>query len=312
MKFPLKPFRLIILFMLFLHSGDAHGQYRVLEESEVARLTELPHQLPEISGIILTPYNTAIGHNDRGGEARLYEFDIKTGYKIRTIEIENAKNKDWEDITSDSKYIYIGDFGNNRGRRKKLKIYRIKWPEKGSERIPIEAEKIRFTYADQTDFEKRKKHNYDCEAVICFGDSLYLFTKNRADGFTNVCALPKIPGEYVATVTQTFDTDGLVTGADIYHYGKHKILSLIGYNKAHKTYMPFIWTFTKFDNTSFFSGDATRVDLPMYIQAEGIAFLNAKKIYFTNEEGKDISSGIYLYKLTAGNYTQFRKMIFMK
>lgn len=296
MKIPLFPLGLIILLMPVLIPVTVYGQYRVLENSEIERLTELPEQLPEISGIIITPYNTAIGHNDRGGKARLYEFDTKTGRKIRTIEIDNAKNRDWEDITSDSEYIYIGDFGNNRGKREKLKIYRIKWPEKGSERITIEAEKIRFIYADQTDFETRKNHNYDCEAVISWGDSLYLFTKNRADGFTNVCALPKMPGEYVATVTQSFDTDGLITGADVLVNGKNGILSLIGYNKSDKKYKPFIWTFTGIEKGTFFSGDAVRVDLPMLIQAEGIAFLNAKKILFTNEEGKGEASAIYEIK----------------
>ncbi|RLD19529.1 MAG: hypothetical protein DRI69_08155 [Bacteroidetes bacterium] len=280
---------------LFL-ADTVYGQYRVLEEHEIEHLAELTEQLPEVSGIIMTPYNTAIGHNDRGGKARLYEFDIKTGHKIRTIEIDHAKNRDWEDITSDAEYIYIGDFGNNRGRRERLKVYRIKWPEKGSERISVRAEKIRFTYADQTDFEKRKNHNYDCEAVISFGDSLYLFTKNRADGRTNVCALSKTPGEYVTTVTQTFDTDGLVTGADIFENGKLKMLSLIGYNKSDNTYMPFIWTFTKFNDADFFSGNAERVDLPMHIQTEGISFVKSKKILFTNEEGKDNPSSLYQVK----------------
>jgi len=269
----------------------------VLDVNEIEHLTDAPKQLPEISGFVVTPFNTVIGHNDKGGKTRLYEFDMKTGEKIRTIEIENAKSKDWEDITSDSKYIYIGDFGNNRGRREKLKIYRVKWPEKGSERLTLKAEKIRFEYADQTDFKKKKKHNYDCEALIAYGDSLYLFTKNRGDERTNVCALPKIPGEYIARVTQTFDSDGLVTGADIYGKGKHTILALVGYNKTEQTYKPFIWTFTKFEGSDFFSGQAVRVNLPMHVQAEGIHFLNGKKVLFANEEGPDLNSALYEIKI---------------
>lgn len=283
--------------MPFLISATVNGQYRVLENSEIEHLTVLPEQLPEISGIILTQYNTAIGHNDRGGKARLYEFDLKTGKKLRTIEIEDSKNKDWEDITSDLEYIYIGDFGNNRGKRGKLTIYRVKWPKKGTERISLKSEEIRFNYADQTDFEKRKNHNYDCEAMISLGDSLYLFTKNRGDGRTNVCALPKAPGKYVASVTQTFDTDGLITGADIIDIGKHKTLGLVGYTKTKKTYKPFVWKFTGFNGRLFFSGDAVRVNLPMHIQVEGIAFVNPKKVLITNEEGKDQPSTLYQIKV---------------
>ena len=39
--------------------------------------------------------------------------------------ISSAKNKDWEDITRDDKYIYIADMGNNFNNRKDLKIYKI-------------------------------------------------------------------------------------------------------------------------------------------------------------------------------------------
>jgi hypothetical protein len=297
MKFPQSPAIFFSFLTILMISSMAQAQYRVLDNSEVLHLTDLPDQLPEVSGIIVTPFNTVIGHNDQGHKARLYEFDMKTGQKVRTIEIENAKNKDWEDIASDSKYIYIGDVGNNRGKRKKLKIYRIEWPEKGSKRIAMRAEKIRFSYADQSDFEERKKHNYDCEAIIAYGDSLYLFTKNRGDGRTNVCALPKTPGEYIAYVAQTFNIDGMVTGADIFDGGKSKILCLLGYNKRKKTYRPFIWTFADFNTSEFFSGDALRVDLPMHIQAEGIYFLNAKKLLFSNEEEKGgVRSGLYQIK----------------
>lgn len=288
MKIPQYIDVLLSLFTIFLLPHSVQGQYPVLDSNDVEHLVDLPEQLPEVSGIILTPYNTIIGHNDRGHKARLYEFDMKTGEKIRTIEVENAKNRDWEDIASDSKYIYIADVGNNRGKREKLKIYRIKWPDKGSKRITAVAEKIRFIYADQSDFEERKSHNYDCEAIIALDDSLYLFTKNRGDHRTNVCALAKEPGEYVIRVSQTFDVDGLVTGADIIGPAGNRILSLIGYNKEDKKYKPFIWTFTGFEGTKYFSGNATRVNLPLYIQAEGIHFFNRKKVLITNEEEKDV------------------------
>ena len=48
-----------------------------------------------------------------------------TGEIIKKRNIINSKNKDWEDITKDNKFLYIGDFGNNLNNRKDLKIYKV-------------------------------------------------------------------------------------------------------------------------------------------------------------------------------------------
>ncbi len=64
--------------------------------------------------------------NDSGGKPEIYKIDKETGKVIQTVRIENAENHDWEDITQDKKYIYVGDFGNNLGNRQNLKIYKIK------------------------------------------------------------------------------------------------------------------------------------------------------------------------------------------
>ncbi len=46
-------------------------------------------------------------------EALLYGLNPETGEILQRIEIENVKNRDWEDITIDETYFYVGDFGNN-------------------------------------------------------------------------------------------------------------------------------------------------------------------------------------------------------
>ena len=38
--------------------------------------------------------------------------------------MSNIKNTDWEEISQDKDFIYIGDIGNNSGNRDDLKIYR--------------------------------------------------------------------------------------------------------------------------------------------------------------------------------------------
>lgn len=87
-------------------------------------IKELPRQLKENSGMILYD-NLLWTFNDSDGENKIFGFDFSGKIK-KEIEVENARNIDWEDIAQDRKYVYIGDFGNNRGNRRDLKIYRIK------------------------------------------------------------------------------------------------------------------------------------------------------------------------------------------
>jgi len=74
----------------------------------------LPSNIVESSGAIIFN-NRLITHNDSGGENKLFEVDLTTQQVARTVTISNATNIDWEDITQDDTFIYIGDFGNNNG-----------------------------------------------------------------------------------------------------------------------------------------------------------------------------------------------------
>lgn len=85
---------------------------------------ELPDQVKETSGLLFFK-GKIITHNDSGDSANLYELDSLNGNLLRTINITNATNVDWEDIAEDNTHIYIGDFGNNNGNRTDLKIYKI-------------------------------------------------------------------------------------------------------------------------------------------------------------------------------------------
>ena len=61
-------------------------------------------------------------HNDSGGETILYEFN-KEGKIVDEHFIENCgENNDWEDITADSKNIYVANSGNNYGTRQNLAV----------------------------------------------------------------------------------------------------------------------------------------------------------------------------------------------
>src|SRR5690606_4745307 len=107
-------------------------------------------------------------------------------------QLQNVKNTDWEEIAQDSLYFYIGDFGNNSGRRDTLNIVRV---EKQSllRFMPV-VDYIHFSWPTTTDDEGRKsKVNYNCEAMVVVRDSIFLFTKEREPRRTSLFSIAKAP-----------------------------------------------------------------------------------------------------------------------
>src|SRR5690606_31686414 len=111
------------------------------------------------------------GQNDSGGEAELYKISPTTGKLIQTVKVTNATNVDWEEMTSSDEYIFIGDFGNNNGKRTDLTIYYFPKTKLNSddEVIKVEAQKIEFSFPEQKNFNPGKKAtNFDCEAMFYY------------------------------------------------------------------------------------------------------------------------------------------------
>lgn len=152
----------------------------------------LSNKLKELSGLVFVSENLMVGHNDGGNPATLYF--IQTNGKIQhEVKVKDADNVDWEDIAFDGKdNIFIGDFGNNLNKRQDLCIYVVSLKE-ALKNEKVDAKKINFHYSDQTQFPpKASNFHFDCEAMAYHNDSLYLFTKCRAepwDGMSHVYAL---------------------------------------------------------------------------------------------------------------------------
>ena len=83
----------------------------------------LSDSIAETSGLTASG-NLLWTHND---DQSTTLFGLDTNGKIRKkINLTGVKNGEWEDISQDSLYLYIGDFGNNvLGNRKDLHILRI-------------------------------------------------------------------------------------------------------------------------------------------------------------------------------------------
>lgn len=258
-------------------SNDGSCTYAITEYSPV-QLTLLPDLLHEASGIEWLSSGLYI-HNDAGNPDRLYRIDSLNGAILQTITIAGADNLDWEDITEDDDYLYLGDVGNNIGNRTDLRIYKIQKSELTN--TVVNAEVIDFFYEDQVDFEPgMNDHNYDCEALIAYGENLHLFTKNWDDKKTRHYVLPKSPGNHAAVLVEEFDAEGLITAADISSEGA---LVLLGYTEFG---LNFMWLLFDYTDSDFFSGNKRRVALGSGFnngQTEGITFRNNAYGYICSE-----------------------------
>jgi hypothetical protein len=177
--------------------------------------------LVEVSGRLVT-------HNDSGDGPFLYEIDSLSGSVLRKVFIANASANDWEDISADNQFIYIGDFGNNTGTRTNLAIYKINRTD-FLFNDTVSADAIYFNYAEQNTFGSNQFTPFDAEAMVCVGDSIYLFTKDRSTFSSSaVYTLPKTAGNYSISRKAILSTPGLVT-AGCFNGSANKIV-LCGYS----------------------------------------------------------------------------------
>lgn len=238
---------------------------------------KLSDSIKETSG--LTAFDNLLWTQNDDHDRTIYGLDSLGKIKKKII-LENVVNHDWEEISQDSSFLYIGDFGNNySGNRQDLNILKI---EKKSflEQHPV-IEKISFQYADQTDFSAQNHNStdFDCEAFIVSKDSIYLFTKQWKSSKTDIYVLPNVPGNHIAKFKNTLNTQGLVTGAAFVE--EKKIIVLCGYSKTGKS---FLYLLYDFKNDDFLSGNKQRIGLKLpFHQIEGIATKDGLHYFITNE-----------------------------
>jgi hypothetical protein len=234
--------------------------------------------LSETSGLIV--YNDQLWTHNDNSDITLYGLDTASGIVLNTAVLSGTINIDWEEISQDSHYLYIGDFGNNvNGNRTDLKILRVDKTSLSGTNPVIDT--ISFFYQDQVNFNPTGSNNtdYDCEAFIVSDDSVYLFTKQWIGDQCAVYSLPKSPGTHMANFKSKFNTYGMITGATSLE-GK-RLIALSGYTNFLE---PFIYLLYDYPGTEFFGGNKRRIELSLqFHQVEGIASNNGLKYYLSNE-----------------------------
>lgn len=277
----------LIISLLILSAG-CHNK-------NIKFLAELPKSLDEASGAETTVNSDYIWMlNDSGNSPKLYGVSAKGNIK-EEIKID-AKNHDWEDLTSDEEgNLYIGDFGNNDSKRKNLAILKVK-KSALNDKGKVDIDRISFSYPNQEKFPPKNKNLYfDCEAFFYHNNNFYLFTKSRVKndfGKTSLYKVPAEKGKHVAEFLGTFNTcsdmDCWITSADISNDGKSIVLL------SPKS----VWVFTDFKGDDFFNGTSKEIPLDGRVsQKESICFKDNNTLYITDEKAHGSDGNLYEFSL---------------
>jgi hypothetical protein len=255
-------------------------------------LSSLPNNLDEISGIEQIPNSPLLWMiDDHGNKPTLYGYDVAKKKVEKEVPVRGLKKVDWEDLASDEQgNLYIGDFGNNKNRRKDLAIYKL-WNFQDTMKVS----RSLFKFEDQTEFPpKDKAQSYDVEAFIATKNSFYLFTRNRTDSFDGTTSVYRIlngPGQNDAVFLGKLETcddksDCQITSAAIDH--KTGKIALLSHNK--------VWIISNYPDGNLLAGEVKKIKLEHKSQKESIAFGDSNTLYIIDE--RNGAEGGNLYKLT--------------
>jgi hypothetical protein len=172
----------IMIVMLSLAGCDAGAENHVTtlmgDGFQQVAIVNNP-ELDEISGIQAGSEQDFFVHND-DGKSLLHVIDLN-GRHVGEIDIKDAKNRNWEDISSiqteDGRLLVLGDIGDNKGRHKSVRLYFVKEPQRDAE----------GHYPENLEWEHKLKVRYpdgprDCEAMAydpSSGQILFLTKRDR-------------------------------------------------------------------------------------------------------------------------------------
>ena len=273
------------MIVLFLGMTIARSQKIVLK-----KIADLPEKLYETSGIAVLD-DKIITHNDGGNNPEIYII-TKEGKIQKTIKIEDAKNNDWEDFAlDDNGRLYIGDVGDNLNTHESHKIYIL--PKGFQDKESAVPEEITFTYEDQKNFPPAESEmNFDCEAFICSGDKIYIFTKCRTKPFTGISRIYELSQKSGKQIAKKIGEIQLckfgwqfcsVTSADFHE--KSKTLVLLTYSRLYV-----IGNFS-LSNPETWQTNVKSYQLPAIKQREAICFKTATEWYITDEWTRGLGGG---------------------
>lgn len=221
----------VFLLLIFNFSIISNAQQAEIFKLKKYRIAVLNDSIQETSGLNFFD-GKLYTFNDSGNPAELYEIDKNSG-KILKVLKTNAENKDWEALTNDGKNFYIGDFGNNAGTRKHLKIYKI--PFQNNQLQNDSMKTISFYYPEQKDFTSRNINtDFDLESMIYLNGKIHIFTKEWVSKSTTHYILnPENFENQAAEKIESYKTGFMIS--DAYYFDKK--LYVVGYTKKTEVFL---------------------------------------------------------------------------
>lgn len=268
--------RFRVLFMFVFCANFVFAQQTDVFKIRSFKIADLSDSLREGSGLDFLG-DQLLSFNDSGHSGDLFLLNPKDG-KIEKFIPTQLPNRDWEAVTKDSTSVYIGDFGNNNGTRKDLKIYKI--PYQDFDFKTDSTKVISFQYPEQKDFISNNLNtDFDAEAMIFYNQKIQIFTKEWASRSVSRYEIdPDNFNSQEATKIESYNTGFVVTDAAYFE----KKLFLVGYTKMTQVYL---MIFDESDNQMFFSKIPKKYHLGSALsvgQIEGIA-VNTEGVYLSSE-----------------------------
>ncbi len=258
------------------NSNDGSCWYASTILSPTASIV-LPNSVQETSGMFFYDgyYWT---HND-DTDAMFFAVDSITGDILDTVLWNCLSNIDWEECQVNQTHLVVGDIGNNLGNRVDLKFFLIPLVDFYANDISS-VDTIHFEYEDQVSWDPTlNNHDFDAEAFLPTSDSIFIFSKCWVSNQTKRYALPLTAGSHIAHLRETFNVNGLITGATFFN--QDQAIALCGYTSF---LQPFVWLLWDYSSNGFFSGNKRRVELGLpFHQLEAIVSRTDQQFYLSNE-----------------------------
>ncbi|HAG61273.1 MAG TPA: hypothetical protein DCL40_00040 [Coxiellaceae bacterium] len=279
--------------MLSLGVSVVHALPRA-QVMHLERVAVLPKALRETSGLIL--YRGLLWTQVDSYSRTLYGLDPKSGAIKKTIRMRGVRNRDWEAISQNSDYLFVGDIGNNAGKRGEITIYRINKADLScldhASSCRVNVKKIKFRYPDFQPSKEWYQHPYDAEAMVVDAKTITLFNKNWQDPSQVLSyTLPIDLGLQSLTPQAALPTAMLVTDASRYQ----DQLWLVGYRLSLIGLRPYVMRYTK-KYEHWVPESIWKLD--QLAQIEGMTVVNKDTVYFTCEQDDYHKAALFRAKLS--------------
>lgn len=242
--------------------------------------------LNESSGLAPNPLSPGqwFTHNDSGGAPELFAFDLEGGAVARYPVIE-AEAVDWEDMAagpcpeSNAACLYVADFGDNRERRKRVRIYAVSIPQPDAPAEVLATWRVKYPDGPR---------NAEALLVHPVSGEITIVSKSD-DGRSEVLRVPAQTGKVTAQKLTAIQIDGpddsdrLVTGGDWSPDGTRLVLRT--YTAAYE------WSVDADTPDAHWQKTPTKIQLPLEQQGEAIAYLPDGRL-LTSSEGQPMGLNI--------------------